>query len=416
MENEVTEISLLELWQKIWKNKILIIIITLFTILIGGIAVYFVNKDSSKLNNEFNVHFFNIAESKYADDSRFDYHEFMSLENLNAVKNSDEKFKDIKTQNIIKDENSLIKKVDGNNDQPTFKIIISLKHFKYDEALAKEFVNKLTNSILVKAKEKNKLLDVYNYFKDNPNMDDNNHLGDLTYSKIFSMIAEQNDLINYEIDLFIETYGDVRVKGVQVSSFKKDYNFWYNNTVYLDHLESQTKTKFYVRNLEETLRIANLNYDNLQIQIEQNNELIANLTALYKELHDGSSVIDNDSYISREIGTAVMLNEQLKFEQSYYALILDENTQLVINEEFESIVNNIVIDLSDFTNQLNQLQNDYLDDNVYYSYTNDLEFEVTNNYSLILMLVVFALLGGSIGVVTSLIKESNSKKILTINN
>lgn len=414
MENQNYEISLLALWKKIWKNKLLIIIITLVTIIIGTAAVTQINKSGSQLTNDFYLHFVNIEENKYADGSRFDYREIMSLENLNNVKNSDNKFKDINTSKINNDKNSLIRNVlvkDKNEIIDSYyQISISLSHFNNDKALAEAFISGLTSSVLTTAKEKHESLEVYNYFKTSKTPFSVDYLDNLTYEKIFTMIKEQHSLLTDELAFFQTNYGDVRVNGQQISSFKKDFDFWYTNNVFLNQLENQVKTKFYIRNLEETVRIANLNYESNQTEINSNEALINELILIYKDLYGNTTVIDNDSYLSHQIAELAIKNEKLKISQLYF-IELKDKTEINIDPEFENLVYEITQELSEYTNQFNEFQQTYLDDNVYYNYRNDVEFRVVVKFNLILMIIIFTMLGVGLGVVTSLIKEADSFKL-----
>ena len=141
-------ISLLELWNRIWRNKILVVMITLGVLIVGffGFSVY--SRTKQVTTTTFNYQFTNIENHKYPDGTIYDYRSILSAENLNHVKSSDERFKDINVTAILRDRDTSVvyNKVVGTNNVDllpyAYTIKIAYKHFNHDENIAEDFLEK----------------------------------------------------------------------------------------------------------------------------------------------------------------------------------------------------------------------------------------------------------------------------------
>lgn len=76
----------MDLWNRIWKNKFLIIIITAVLVIVWTVFLYFSNKSGTVVKTDFNYRFLNASCEKYPDGTRFDYRTIFSEENLEIVK------------------------------------------------------------------------------------------------------------------------------------------------------------------------------------------------------------------------------------------------------------------------------------------------------------------------------------------
>lgn len=110
MEETNNEISLMELWERIWKNKFIIILITLALVIIGFVFVFISNHSKSIVQTQFNYSFITNGDDKYLDGTRFDYRNTFTVEHLESVKSSNNDFKDIDTTKIANDNNANISK------------------------------------------------------------------------------------------------------------------------------------------------------------------------------------------------------------------------------------------------------------------------------------------------------------------
>lgn len=162
MEANNNEIDLISIWNKIWKNKLLIIVIVLLVTILGTLVVFLSTKNTKKVRYDFVYNFINIEHNKYPDGSDFTYQTILSKNNLEIAKNSNSIFKDIDTNSIYNDPYTSIS---YNKENNYYTINLSLKHFNLDNELAFEFVKTLNSILLTNVSNKNNILKIFNYFE-----------------------------------------------------------------------------------------------------------------------------------------------------------------------------------------------------------------------------------------------------------
>ena len=84
--NIENEISLVDLWLKLWKNKFLIIILTFVLTFISTLGLYLYNNNNVTEEINFNYTFANVSKDRFPNEEIFDYREINTLDFLNNVK------------------------------------------------------------------------------------------------------------------------------------------------------------------------------------------------------------------------------------------------------------------------------------------------------------------------------------------
>ena len=135
--------------------------------------------------------------------------------------------------------------------------------------------------------------------------------------------------------------------------------------------------------------------------------MLQELKDLYTELYGNSSFV-GDSDLAKQIATKVeqiaLLEEQSKYNKHFATTT--NFTEPTDNLEFEEEFFTLVDELKAYVDNFNSYYLDYLNQITNYTVNGDVEFVIVPKYNLTLMVVVFALIGGIIGVTTALIKES----------
>lgn len=419
MEENNNEISLMDLWNKIWKNKFLIIIITAVLVIVGTVFLYFSNKSGTVVKTDFNYRFLNASGEKYPDGTRFDYRTIFSEENLEIVKNSNNNFNTLNIEKLSKDDNAGIKWIEDKNNKDEiirvyFEISIPVKHFDNDHDLTKEFIQALHASVINQAKDKNSNLMMHNYFKPSDDVVIKQaKYEELTYLELINLINSQISLINTSYNRFKDSYGIVQLEnGKRIEDMYLEFNKWLSQDFRVNLLEDTIRNKNYYINFDRTKRLSELTYDNIENEIDMNEKIITELTKLYNELFQNGPVM-GDNELASQIAAKVEENLLLAEKNKYYEAFKGFESAPVLTadaEEFKTNFFGLIDQLSLQVDNFNDYFNEYLDQNTIYTVVGDKEFVTVPKHNLILMIVVLGLLGGIIGVTTALIKESINNK------
>lgn len=408
-----TEISLTELWNRIWKNKIIIMIITISLVIIGLIGLFFYNKSNTVIKNNFNYSFINASENRYPDGSVYDYNDLVSKEFLNNVKSRNERFSNINVDKLL----IKIRKVDDNTvlnqneviRRSYLEIELNIKSFNNNEDLAKLFLKEIHNELLTIVRAKNEARKITNYYKLETDLNTylKDNLDHLTYLELIDLIRKQHNVLASDINNFIDNYGDVELDGSNISIIESDYSFWYNNNVHLSQLETEVFENNYIRNIEKTIMQANFKLNEINRIIALNETIITNLTDLLQQLPLPNEVNDLSVFYreieSRTIENAILMVEKTDLES---LITFTENN---IDEAFEDYINTLIIRQSNTTDEYNSFKVDYLNSITRYSpYERKEEFEVVKPFNTILLVIVLGLVGVSSGAIVALIKEASA--------
>ena len=411
MEETNNEISLMELWERIWKNKFIITLITLALVIIGFVFVFISNRSKSIVQTQFNYSFITNEDNTYLNGIRFDYRNTFTVEHLESVKSSNNDFKDIDTTKIANDKNANISKqiIENSREEVTntyYEIKIPIKHFNNNEELAEKFIKAFHENVLDLAKEHNKHLLMHNYFDPNEgtSLSSSERYAELTYLEILELIKSQLATVTSTYN----KYGSIVLStGLRLEDMYLEFQRWLSQDLRMNLLEAEIKNNFYYINLDRTVEIATLSNDKVTTDIRVQNEMLQDLKDLYIELYGNSSFL-GDSDLAKQIATKVeqiaLLEEQSKYNKHFTTTtnITEPTDNLELKEEFFTLVD----ELKAYVDNFNSYYLDYLNQITNYTVNGDVEFVIVPKYNLMLMVVVFALIGGIIGVTTALIKES----------
>lgn len=417
--NLENEISLLEIWNKIWKNKFLILIITLSLTFVSFFGLHLYNNNNATEEINFKYSFTNANINRFPNQEIFDYRMINTLEFLNNIKSKDDDFKNINVESLISNDKVVIEEInnkdkDGNIVNTHFKITIPTKVFGKNKYLARNFARAINQEIIELANLKTRDF-VNNYINDN----NNNSLTDsLTYVEVINVIRRQyNELIN-KYDSFISNYNDpVLDGGTIVSDIREQVNRWYNTEVYINELENEIIQKGYVWNKEKTkLKLSSIEY--IDKKIANNKKLLDEYETRLSNILENSQGVIGTGPILDEIVRIIKENHMLELEKEYYEMVeenLNLHSKFETSESFDINVKNILNFLNDKVVELNNLTKNYNEKNNRVVLIDTYEFKSNKPFNMNLILVVLLIISGSVAVTTAFIKESFTKEKKLIN-
>lgn len=406
---ENNELSLFEIFNKLFKNKWLIIIITSTLFLLSTILLFSINKRQTTINTNFNYSFLGSDVNKFPNGEVFDYRIINEESFLEEIVESDSKYENIKVSNLINNNKVVIdRRVLRNNLgeelDSHYVISLSLKDFNNDEKLLKSFVNDIHNKILTSAKDK------YQVYVKNLLTNSNNEslLEELTYIELISELKEQYENLVEKISTFSELTNNPTINdNISVDEFLSNLTRWYKNNAYIDLIEHEVVKEGYIWNEEKTNRKIN-NIDLIDKKIIENQSLLDDYTKVLKDiLEDGSSVTGTEVIIN-EMHELTKNNHLLSLEKEYYEKVKDNNLSKddVNDEAFDNNVKDIINTLNSYVNEFNEGVLNYNINKTRVSLYDTNEFFKDKPLKMSLVTVVSLILSFTIGVTTALIKES----------
>ncbi|MDY0277774.1 MAG: hypothetical protein RBQ97_06785 [Acholeplasma sp.] len=411
MEERNQEISLLDLWKKIWKNKYLVIIITFVIVVLGTIFALFYNRNNTVLKNKFVYSFINFSDDKYPDGSFFDYNDLVKEEFVTAIKENDSEFNFLDVESLIEDELFVISKEEERLTNSTeiidwyFEISVPLKYFNNDKLLAQRFVESIHTKVLTTVREKNASLLIYNYINPINVPIRYTSVNSQTFFDQIEIIKNQYALLKDAFKAFIDGNGRVTINKYSVVNAQNDFLLWYSTYVNIASLEATVKEKGYIKNVAETKRQVTALVTNYQRRLDINKQVITELEASFTKLTANGNVTIESNSLLDEITLRITQNVEYQKQIDEFEVLLQKDADFS-TPEFTESMNTILTNLNNYTVEYNEFLLKYLNDNTHYTQKREKEFELDSPFSLILIVLVSGILGGIFGVTTALIKEA----------
>jgi len=302
-------VSLGQIFKVIFRRWKLLLFITgiIFVFgLLGSQLIYNKLKTEYSSTVEYNV--VNVNEGKYIDDSKFNYRDLIQASVLSKVKESDEKYKKVDVEGLIKNENISIEKNTKDSNQTsvvTFTVKVRGKYFPNSET-AKDFIYDVLNqavldtiSIIENSNHK-MYLKAYNDAKD--------------YEAEINYLNQEITYLVGNYDKLIELYGDVNSNisdkdNEKISTYKvaleNEFNKQTNNNIItykaIEDLRNELTAKNYVKDFKNNEEALKNKKASLEKKIEENNTTIKSLEdkiALYNSGKKSNEYTEADLMIS----------------------------------------------------------------------------------------------------------------------
>ncbi len=425
MENQQEEqgISLLQLIKVLFGRKVLLLLITIITTLVGSLAILLgYNKLKVNYIARFDYVIPRLETGKYIDGSKFDVRDVVSYDNLEDVKASSQTFKNIDIGNMFEKEKISLKKNSYKNEDTNeitydYTISVSKKYFNSKEK-AKLFIEAIASTPYDKTVE---LLDTVKY-------DSNLELFSKAtiYDVQIKLLESQLELLDSKYDQLIEFYGNINLnEGRSIEDVKGDMDIYFTNYS-LKNLYIEIEANGYVKDYENYSVELKLEKKDLQIEKEQNtakiNELQAKVDALIASAGNLQSVeltsynnqiatftvrnIDIDreiDIINKKLGITYDLNSDgtYKLDSKGHRVEI-EGTNTVDTTEFEAKLEKYKNQLVQFTASYQSVEKEVVTNysSVYFTYNNVIK--ETGGFSAIIAVGASLFMGLVIGCIVNL--------------
>jgi len=361
MENikEEKGISLIDILQKLWDNRKLVVILTLIITTVLVIPLYFMNKPSRLVNVGFEYNFIGVEENRYPDGTLFDFRSILSFALLDEVASSDAKFSKIDVLELFLDEDTRIRRQEDvlSSDREIifsrnrYHLTMPLKYFSYDEDLAKEFVTLLLNKPLAYAIDSYSSLELIN----NVDFVDDN----VDYIESIQYYDTQYKLLVANYEKFLLDNGNVKMNNITIADQYLSFKDRFNKLSSLEELELLVKQEKYIKNFTnfETMTVLRINVINEKLDL--NNLKIASLENMFNTLVAPSNLQQAEELLSNIIQLRLEnidltklrtdLQDMLDFIGTQSGDTFSTSTFLDKIDAYENL-------LSDYTDQYNEFQ------------------------------------------------------------
>lgn len=403
------EISLKEIFEKLWLNKYLILIITLSIAILMTLSLYLVFKPKQVATVDFEYYFLNIESDEYPDQSIFDYRDMISYENLKEIKSSKTIYENIDVEAISIDSKTRVSRQEAISSSDSdiiysdygFSLTIPLKYFDYDHDLAVKFLSDIIASVYDEAILKNETLVIYDYLS---LISD-----DVEYSEQIDYYYNQYQLLLSHINTFIDQYGDITFNDIRILDLREQLVKAYQTYPSIDEVKQSIIDNVYYKNATSYINQLEIKIAYIQNDIRLNELKILELETMYDELVATSNLQQADLLLS-EIASYRIENVEYTYQVNQYQSIIDtiNQTGLSSNDASDFVDTLIFIDqyLTDFTQDYNTFYIDYMHEQTRIVYENGSVIEVDGGQSPLVLTAISIIVGGLSACVVIFIKES----------
>lgn len=225
--------SLGDIFRLIWQRKILVGILTGVTLILVVILILFwYNPNHTTYTSEFDLSFTGSEEGKFPNGELYNYKDILSKENLLAVKNSKEEYKNIDVEGLYKEDAFRISKNES-------RYVITLTGSKIRSTdTAADFIEDLVS--LAVNNIKTNLVEI-DYLDNLKAYEDYS-----IYKEAISYLINQSERLLAAYDELINSYGSsYTIKGKSLSSYRREANLAITD-INLNYFLSEAETYLYV--------------------------------------------------------------------------------------------------------------------------------------------------------------------------
>lgn len=410
--NEEKGISIIDIVQKIWDHRVMVVLITVITTIVVFIPMYFVNKPSRLAQVGFEYNFLGIEQEKYPDGTSWDYRSLISYDVLNEVAESNEKYKDIDIVEMYIDEFTSIRKQEdilSTQQQIIFSknrysLNIPMKYFDYDEKLAKDFIVDLLSGPLMYAMNAYDAIHIVN----NVNL----VTDDLEYLDAIDYYEEQHRLINESFDYFIEINGQVSIGNYSIADEWINFQSEFIKMNSFNELRLLIKQEKYVKNFERFNTLVQLRIRAIDELIAVNTLKITELEAMFNNLVAPSNLQQAESLLS-EIVKLRIANVDLLKERTDYQDMVDfiaiQSGDSYDTPEFLQKIELMENKLTEYTDEFNDFQVSFYENQTNVIYDTGSVIVVDGGLGTIPLGLISGVFGFALAVIVVLVKDNIKK-------
>lgn len=436
-ENEKKEegISLLDIFKLYIKNKLLAIIIFIISVIVVFLGLKFgVNANKNYYSVEYNLYGLSNGSSLYGD-LNYTYMDTVKPASINYVINSNDMYKDINVDDVLKSI-SITKTLDKNNDdgQPLYTLNISKNAIK-DKKVAESFLKDLAKSPVSQMISYINNLD----FKiDTTKVDDNSAQAYDTFEDRVSYILTKASLQEEVLKSLYNFYGDVVVNLENTSTTLKQLYSEFElflqtsgtNMLWQDLLsptDSSVKVYFTTKEINDSTKFSAAYYSNLASYYGSASTNAKNDKDSYQSQ---LSAISNTQYTDLELQTEQAdkinslqskineLSNLIPYYDNLKAINELKNTNAAskgtVSQTFVTKLNDICTNLNTYANTLSAAFTNVINSKTYVIFTSNVSSTVVGGLNTIMIIVVTVILSliisFAVTVTYAYIKLSKKKK------
>lgn len=424
MEEREEGISLGEIFHVMLIKKWLLLGIAVAVMIIGvlGLALIY-NPAAEYYETEYELKFNGYSSGKYPDGTDVIMYDFISLDTLEKVKASDEKYANIDVETMVEDNDIIIvENYESINEKDvktgTLTIKVLKKYFK-DDKLAKEFLIDLTNYPVEYA------MNAIYSINHKTNLIQSTTAGNYS-TQLGFLIAQKNKLIagyNSLASVFSNGY-IVNGKTISAALSEVEAYFSQNN---LESMLTEIELNGYLKNENsDFLETIKRDIRNLKREKELNesklvalNKSLDELILKYQTSASSSLYIESLKTYNDQIASLTLRNVEIDYTINvvYGTYLENENA----TNEYAALIKDFEERLTKFYNKLDEFTDIYIDfhhttnlDNAKVVFSNSAKVMSEGGISVIIgaaiFLIVGAVVGGCVNLVIDMPKYLKNKK------
>lgn len=425
MEEKNKGLTIGEIFHAMFHKKWLLLAVTVIVMLFGVIFVELIYNPSKTIYQcEYNFKFPGASEKKYPDGKDVVYNDFVSLESLQQVKDSDEKYADIDINRLHKNNAISIEITYSKPPSGTtyvevipvgYLVKVKQKYFKSDE-IARDFIMDLVRIPVDYALNANRAID----YKENITR----ATAASDYNTTIDYLIDQKNLIldNYEKLITLYSNGFVYNKKSIAQAQTEVINFFSEND--LDALKTEVihkglwKSKNYIYNIEQKKNALTREYDENYLKIKNLQKASAEFI---KSIKDSNTIQADESLAvyQNQIAQLVTRNSTIlsTINNEYQPLLektpytaqsdgtvlwdsakdidtkISEEERKAFEDKIEKITDNLMTFTDDFVNFVHAINDEFS----FVYYYNSARVIKTGGINLLLAVLVFLVLGFVLG-------------------
>lgn len=408
MEQKEEGISLGEIFHVMFIKKWLLLGITVVVMIIGVILIELVYNPSKEMYViEYELDFPDSELSKYPDGKNVNYSEFISLTNLQAVKDSKDDYESIDVERIAdRNEISISQEVEYFNNSVLSKkytIVVPQKYFSSTDQ-AKSFLSDLVEQPIEYVITAGKALRYDFYLLLANNASD-------YVTQINNLVLQRDLLINGYEDL-IETYGNgFIVDGQTLNQAYIELTQYFNNNR-IETLPIEVTQNGYLKEGSDFVESIRRQKSELLLEKQLNESKIQSLEDQIKSIiklldgTTGQTFVDTISPIINQITALSTRNSEIEHIVSEeYDHYLDnyESGDSEKNKEFDNRINQYTAKIANFTKTYSVFRNEIYKEYSYVVYSNSSKIVGDGGLNLIIGVIGSLVLGFIVGCCVNLI-------------
>lgn len=401
--------SFLDICKMIWREKIILLIVTVAIFVVGTLLIAFwYNPKKTAYTSSFNLEFAGSDSKTFINGKKFNYKDIVSKNYLKTVKNSDSKFDDINVDDLYKYNNITIS-VDE-SDNTLYTISVS-KSKVTDSDLMADFIEALVNNYTSYIIEQNGSIDYTSSF------DLYNDYYYYYYEGV-SFLSEKADDILDKYSSLVSTFGgNYIIYGKSLQSLYEETSSKINKLL-IDYYKNQALTNLYVKDeASKTLYQKEVKgiVENDLLTLEKNALIVEQYQSMLSTAQNYTELMTNianeNASIYQELKHYTNVSDVTTLTMDNYETYLNEAT--VASSEYQTEVENIYKKLVNYATELEQTTSALYTASITVTYASSSIVESSGALNIILGALIALIVGLVIACIVcyivAAVKESNGK-------